>query len=279
MPDKLASSPAKPQVPAADQTLRILTFLARQRGPVAARTVATQLGIPRSSVYHLLAALEEHGYVVHVPGERRWGLGTAAFELGGGYARQAPLARVGRLLVAGLADRAGESAHLGVMSGRDVLYIVEERAPRRPALVTDVGVRLPAHLTATGRAMLAALPREQVRALYPDASAFADRTGRGPTRPAELRELLRTVRAAGFATEDGEVTLGLRSAGAVVRDHAGWPAAAIAVTWPEDGDRDAGELAALVVAAAAELERRLYGRPAPAGAAPGPRHNRGDLHN
>ena len=69
-------------MPAADQTLRILSFLARQRGPVAARTIATQLGVPRSSVYHLLATLEEHGFVVHLPAERRWGLGTAAFELG-----------------------------------------------------------------------------------------------------------------------------------------------------------------------------------------------------
>lgn len=247
-------------MPAADQTLRILTFLARQRGPVAARTLATQLGIPRSSVYHLLAALEEHGFVVHVPGERRWGLGTAAFELGGGYARQAPLARIGRPLVARLADRTGESAHLAVMSGGDVLYIVEERAPRRPALVTDVGVRLPAHLTASGRAMLAALPREQVRALYPDATAFADRTGRGPARPADLRELLRQVRETGFSTEDGEVTLGLRSVGVAVRDHTGWPAAAVAVTWPEDAQTDAAALAPVVAATAAELERRLYGR-------------------
>ena len=116
------------------------------------------------------------------------------------------------------------------MTGRDVLYIVEERAPRRPALVTDVGVRLPAHLTATGRAMLAALPREQVRALYPDAAAFADRTGRGPARPASCARCCGGVRADGFASEDGEVTLGLRSVGVAVRDHAGWPIAAIAVT-------------------------------------------------
>ncbi len=247
----------RPQVPAADQTLRILAYLARQRGPVAARTLATQLAIPRSTVYHLLATLEQHGFVVHIPADRRWGLGTAAFELGGGYLRQEPLARVGRTLVAALADRAGESAHLGVMSGRDVVYIVEERAPRRPALVTDVGVRLPAHLTATGRAMLAALPREQVRALYPDASAFADRTGRGPRTRSQLRELLRAVRADGFAREDGEVTIGLRSVGAVVRDHAGWPAAAIAVTWPDESDRHHAELADLVTSAAGELERRI----------------------
>jgi DNA-binding IclR family transcriptional regulator len=253
----------RPQVPAADQTLRILAHLAHQSGPVSARTMADTLGISRSSMYHLLAALEQHGFVVHLATERRWGLGTAAFELAGGFARQQPLARLGRPLVAALADRTGESAHLAVMTGHDVLYIVEERAPRRPALVTDVGVRLPAHLTATGRAMLAALSREQVRALYPDASAFADRTGRGPRTPAELREVLRRTRAARFASEDGEVTLGLRSVAVAVLDHAGWPAAAFAVTYP--GGESAVDLEGLVEAvttAARTLSGRI-GRPTP----------------
>ncbi|MFB8387685.1 IclR family transcriptional regulator [Microbacterium sp. NPDC055910] len=245
---------ARPQVPAADQTLRILAHLTKQRGPVPAATIATALDLPRSTVYHLLATLQEHAFVVHLPEERRWGLGIAAFELAGGYARQEPLARVGRPVLADLVDRAHESAHLAVMHGRDVLYIVEERAPRRPALVTDVGVRLPAHLTATGRAMLAALPREQVRALYPDAAAFADRTGRGPRRPGELRDVLREARERGWATENGEVTLGLRSIGVVVRDHGGWPAAAIAVTWPADA---AAPDPALAANAARELERRI----------------------
>jgi DNA-binding IclR family transcriptional regulator len=198
---------------------------------------------------------------VHLPAERRWGLGVAAFELGGGYARQEPLARLGRPLLAELVDRAGESAHLAVMTGRDVLYIVEERAPRRPALVTDVGVRLPAHLTASGRAMLAALPREQVRALYPDPAAFADRTGRGPARPGELREMLREVRERGYSLEDGEVTLGLRSVGVAVLDAVDWPIAAIAVTYPTEGGPDAASLAELVRPIAHELGRRIRGAP------------------
>ncbi|MBD8012666.1 IclR family transcriptional regulator [Microbacterium sp. Re1] len=244
----------RPQVPAADQTLRILRHLARRPAPIAATALARELGIPRSTVYHLLATLEEHGFVVHLAQERRWGLGTSAFELAGGYARQEPLARLGRPILAGLADRVGESAHLAVMSGRDVLYIVEERAARRPALVTDVGVRLPAHLTATGRAMLAALPRAQVRALYPDTAAFTDRTGSGPARPAELREVLRQVRQAGVATEDGEVTAGFRSVAAAVHDHAGWPIAAVAVTWEDAREAPAQEE---VTAAARMLQSRL----------------------
>lgn len=244
------------QVPAAQNTLRILSYLAGRPAPVAASAIARELELPRSTVYHLLTTLAAHGFVLHMKEDRRWGLGTSAFELAGGYARQQPLARIGRPLVAALSDRLGESTHLAVMSGGDVLYIVEERAPRRQALVTDVGVRLPAHLTASGRAMLAALPREQVRALYPSASAFPDRTGLGPRKPSDLRELLRTVRGRGYATEDSEVADGLRSVGAVVRDHAGWPVAAVAVTWA-GGELDERTLAGAVIETAATLESRL----------------------
>lgn len=250
----MSDTPAR-IVPAADQTLRILTMMSRARGPLAASVIAKALGIPRSTVYQLLDTLQVNGFVVHV--SRTWGLGTAAFELAGGYARQEPLARLGRPLLATLTDRIGESTHVAVMSGRDVVYIVEERAARRPALVTDVGVRLPAHLTASGRAMLAALPAEQVRALYPDASAFADRTGRGPRSLSELRALLRETRAAGVASEDGEVTAGMHSVAVAVLDHAGWPVAAVAATWSEYGTTDTAAVTAAVSEAAATLAMRL----------------------
>lgn len=249
--------PDKPQVPAADHTLRILSLLAKQRGPMAAATIATSLGLPRSTVYHLLATMAAHGFVVHVADQRRWGLGTAAFELASGYTRQQPLTRLGRPIVAQLADVVGESTHLAVLTGRDVVYTVEERAPRRPALVTDVGVRLPAHLTASGRAMLALLPTEQITALYPDRSAFTLRTSAGPQSPRELRELLRQTRQDGFAFEDGEVTQGTQSVAAAVADHTGWPAAAIAITWTADAPRDQEAMTQAVRSAAARLSARL----------------------
>ena len=106
------------KVPAADQTLAILAHLAAQRGPVPAATIAQALGIPRSTVYHLLTVMQERGFVVHLPEERRYGLGIAAFELSSGFSRQQPLARLGRPLVAVLVDRLGESGHLAVLHGR-----------------------------------------------------------------------------------------------------------------------------------------------------------------
>jgi DNA-binding IclR family transcriptional regulator len=137
-----------------------------------------------------------------------------------------------------------------------VLYVVEERAPGRPSLVTDVGVRLPAHLTASGRAILAALPAAQVRALYPSAEAFVDRNGVGPRTPSALRRLLADTRRRGYASEDGEVTPGLASVAAVVRDHTGHPVAGLAVTYA-DGTPE--RVRDPVMATAAELTQRLGG--------------------
>ena len=249
-------------VPAARQALAVLRHLAGQAGPVPAAAIARDLGLPRSTTYHLLAVLAEEGFVVHLPEERRYGLGVAAFELGSAYSRQAPLARLARPLLARLVEVVGQSAHLAVLHGRDVLYIVEERAPRSPTLVTDVGVRLPAHLTASGRAVLAALPAAQVRALFPDRASFSDRTGVGPSRLSALREVLIGVRARGVATEDGEVTVGLASVAAAVLDHSGHPVAGIAVTFAVDAVPPAGRdvVADAVLACATELSRRIGGQ-------------------
>jgi DNA-binding IclR family transcriptional regulator len=250
-------------VPAARHTLALLQALARQPGAVPAAALARDLGLPRSTTYHLLAELVAAGFVVHLPEERRYGLGVSAFEIGSAYSRQEPLARLARPVLARLVDTVGHSAHLAVLHGREVLYVVEQRAPGRPPLVTDVGVRLPAQLTASGRALLADLPAAQVRALFPDAHAFVDRHGEGPRKLSELRRLLSEVRRSGYATEDGEVTPGFASVAAAVHDHAGRPAAGIAVTFPT-GDVDPSaraELAVRVSRAAAELCRRINGRP------------------
>lgn len=219
------------KVPAAQQVLGILSYLGQQAGPVPAAAIARDLALPRSTTYQLLTTLADEGFVVHLADERRYCLGVAAYELGTGYTRQAPLQRVARVPLAGLVDRVGHTAHMAVLHGREVFYVIEERAPGRPPLVTDVGVRLPAHLTASGRAMLAALPDAQVRALFAGPDAFVHRHGAGPGSRSALRRLLVEARRAGHAREDGEVTPGFASIAAAVLDHARHPVASVAVTF------------------------------------------------
>ena len=248
-------------VPAATRTLRVLRFLATQPAPVTLDRIATACSLPRSTAYHLMDAMVAEGFVVHLPEEHRYGLGVAAFEVGSGYSRQEPLARIARRPLARLVDATGQSAHLAVLHGRDVLYVLEERAVGRPPLVTDVGVRLPAHLTASGRAVLAALPTAQVRALFPDRSAFSTRTGLGPASPSALRALLVDTRRRGHATEHGEVTPGFASVAAAVVDHNGYPAAGIALTFTAEEPAATSQVARAVRRAAPEVTERLGGTP------------------
>lgn len=245
-------------MPAAHQVLAILSHLARQAGPVSAAAIARDLRLPRSTTYQLLTTLAASGFVVHLADERRYGLGVAAYELGTGYTRQAPLQRLARVPLAALVDRTGHTAHLAVMHGREVIYVIEERAPGRPPLVTDVGVRLPAHLTASGRAMLAALPGPQVRALYPDVDAFVARHGAGPRSYSALRRLLVQSRRRGHAVEDGEVTPGFASVAVAVLDHAAHPVASVAVTYPRPEATEA--LRALLVAEVSRTARAIAHR-------------------
>jgi DNA-binding IclR family transcriptional regulator len=248
--------------PAASQALAVLRLLARHTEPVPASAIARDLDLPRSSVYHLLTVLADQGFVVHLADERRYGLGVAAFELGSAYSRQAPLQRLARQLLVHLVDVTRHNAHLAVLHGRDVLYVIEERAPGRPPLVTDVGVRLPSQLTASGLAMLASLPPQQVRALFPSRAAFVQRHGVGPRTLPGLRAALSRVRRDGYALEDGTVTPDFASVAAPVLDHTGHPVAGIAVTYPAaevtSGQRQA--MVDQVIRTATDLTRRMGGR-------------------
>lgn len=249
--------------PAADTVLQILVLLARQLEPVPAATVAAALGLPRSTTYRLLGSLVDAGFVSYLPEEKRYGLGVVAFELGSSYSRQMPLRRVAQPVLARLVTATKENAHLAVLHGPDVFYVIEQRAPRRRALVTDAGVRLPATLTASGLAILSALPAAQVHAIYPDADTLVDREGRGPTSLAELGHLLDEVRTRGHALEDGQVTSGLASVGVPVLDRTGYPIAGISVTFEAarvDGARRA-QLVEAIRRAAGTLSRRLGARP------------------
>ena len=251
---------------AAVRALGLLRLLASSPGPLPASTLATRLGIPRSSTYHLLAALSAEGFVVHYPEEGRWGLGVAAFELGAAYLRHDPLERLGRPLLVRLAHDIGSMApvvaHLGVLHGRETVYLLREATVAPVTVVVDVGVRLPAALTASGRCQLALLPPAQLRALFPGRSAFVDRTGRGPASLSALNALLRREGRRGWSEEDGHVVDGYASVAAAAVDRTGRPVASVGLTFRSDQvDGPVRErLAGAAVSVARELSRRLGAR-------------------
>lgn len=255
---------AMSDIPAARQTLRLLKYLACQSGPVRAATVVRELGIPRSTAYQLIKVMQDEGFLVHFPEDRAYGLSPLMSEIGSNYLRANKVSRLAEPLLEKLVRRTGLPvvAHLGVLHGDDIEYAVKYAAPRSPTLVTEIGVHLPAHLTATGRAILAVLPKEQVRALYPHASSLTTRNGRGPSTLRELDDILAETLARGYAVETGEITAEYASVAVASLDHNAYPAAAVGITfrkiavdiglWPQLG------AAAQITAGA--LSMRLRGK-------------------
>ena len=187
--------------PAVGRALDVLLYLARRSGPVSGAAIIRDLDMPRSSAYHLLDVLTERGFVVHLPDQRTYGLGVSAFEVGSAYLRHEPLEMWARPVLKQLVAQVHETAHLGILHGAETLYLLTEHptAAHMPVtLVTDIGVRMPAHLTASGRSILAHLPAAQVRALFPSARAFVNRNGRGPHHAAGTAAAVADRTAAGL---------------------------------------------------------------------------------
>jgi DNA-binding IclR family transcriptional regulator len=239
--------------------VRVLELLARYTRPVPTLTIARECSIPKSSAHHLLNVMRVRNFVSYYETERAWGLGVAVFEVGSAYLRSEPLQHLGRPILNELTRQTEEASHLATLRGTDVLYI-DKQAPVGPApkLVTGIGVRLPAHLTAVGRAILSELSEAQVRALYAN-QQFVQRTSRGPTTIDELLTELEEVRQRGFAFEDQMVTPGIACIASVVFSHEGVPAAAVGMTYvsAQRTQQLIDEAADLVRRAALRLSRRL----------------------
>jgi IclR family acetate operon transcriptional repressor len=249
--------------PAVGRALDVLQYLAGRAGPVTAAAVIRETGIPRSSAYHLLEVLVDRGFVVYLPDQRAYAIGVATFEIGSAYLRHEPLERLARPILKQLTATVSETAHLGILHGAESVYLLKEQpsSSRVPVtLVTDVGVRLPGHLTANGRSILAHLPPAQIRALFPHADSFITRTGAGPANLAALRATLRSERQQGWSEEVGLITEGLRSVAACTFDHTGRPCAGFSVTHrTERSTAPRPALIAAVRAAAHKLTQALSG--------------------
>ena len=241
------------KVPAATHTLAILRLLMTTDAPISAARIATQLRLPRSTTYQLLKVMVDAGFVMHLKSHRTYGLGAAAYSLAQAYSTQQPLVRASTRHAQALAKLAGGSAHVSrLSSGMEVLYVLEERSTAAVSLITDVGVRLAAERTASGRAMLAALPDAELK-------ARVDAAGLG-RQWQKIHTMVRQVRSRGWAEETEEVSVGQSSIAAAVLDHTGRPAAALAVTFtPEVGVDKHAELVAETCRRAQQVHTTLFG--------------------
>ncbi|MGC5614924.1 IclR family transcriptional regulator [Georgenia sp. Z1491] len=214
-----------------DNALKLLDELVR-RGEIRVHEAATFLGVARSTAHRLLAALVRHGFV-----RQR----TA----GGPYVPMVILDRpvvpkvthermiaAAAPVVRALRDETEETSHLALLQGNSVRFVVGYQGSRDDSTPLRTGMVLPAHATAVGKVMLAALPAESLRHLYPrGVQVLTDATLRTEE---EIGTHLRDVARRGHATNIAESAEGLTAVAVIVRDAEAAPAAAIAVAGPAE---------------------------------------------
>ncbi|MDT0444365.1 IclR family transcriptional regulator [Streptomyces johnsoniae] len=214
-----------------DNALRLIHVL-DERGELRVFEAAELLGVARSTAHRLLSTLAFRGFATRGGDSHVYRPGPALVDAGLRAIARLDLRQVARPHLLALAEETGETVHLVVLEGNGARFVdgVESSQPLRVGL--RVGMVLPAHATAAGKAILAALPPGQVRDLYP--RGVQALTGRTLQSLDEIERHLATVDRAGYATNHGESADDVAAVGVVVRDHARTPVAAIALAAPAE---------------------------------------------
>jgi DNA-binding IclR family transcriptional regulator len=206
--------------------------------------ISERISLPRSTVHRLVTALENEGFVAAATPNGRVRLGAELLRLAEGGRRD--IQRELRPLMQQLYDDLNETVDLAVLDGDHLRFIDQIPAPHRLRAVSAVGATFPLHCTANGKAVLASLDDEAVKALVP--ARLSRYTPATITRRGALLDELAEIRRTGVALDREEHTEGIAAGGFAVRDATG-TIAAISVPMPTQ--RFAGREDAIVAALAA----------------------------
>ena len=195
-------------------------------GPRTIAQISQQTGIPRAAVRRCLHTLRQLGYVDAEL--NNFSLRPKILALGYSYLSSTPLTLAAQPCLDGISKALGESSSLAVLEEDQVLYVARAATSRVMSVSLGAGSRLPAYCSSLGRVLLAHLPEAELDA-YLARTPLLARTERTVTDPARLRALLAEVRRDGYAVNDEELELGLRSIAVPVRAPGGRVLAALNV--------------------------------------------------
>lgn len=206
--------------------LAVLRAFSDVPGPQTIAQLSQRTGIPRAAVRRCLHTLRQLGYVDSEL--NNFSLRPKVLALGYSYLSSTPLTTSAQPCLDALSRQLGESSSLAVLEDDQVLYVARAAASRVMSVSLGAGSKLPAYCTSLGRVLLAQLPQPELDA-YLARTELAPRTEHTVTEPDALRAVLAQVRAQGYAINNEELELGLRSIAVPVRGASGRVVAALNV--------------------------------------------------
>ena len=206
--------------------LAVVQAFSDSRKPQTIAQISQKTGIPRAAVRRCLYTLQQLGYVDAEL--NNFSLRPKVLTLGYSYLSSTPLTVSSQPYLNAISQQLGESCSLAVFEDGEVLYVARSAASRVMSVALNTGSRLPAYCTSLGRVMLAHLPPAELDDYFAKArlKAMTDKT---VTNQKRLREILLQVRQDGYAINDEELELGLRSIAVPVRGASGQVLAALNV--------------------------------------------------
>jgi len=204
--------------------LAVVQAFSDSRKPQTIAQISQKTGIPRAAVRRCLFTLQQLGYVDAEL--NNFSLRPKVLTLGYSYLSSTPLTVSSQPYLNAISRDLGESCSIAVLDDGEVLYVARSAASRVMSVALNTGSRLPAYCTSLGRVMLAYLPPDQLDAYFARAR-LRPMTEKTVTNQKRLRELLAGVRQDGYAINDEELELGLRSIAVPVRGASGQVVAAL----------------------------------------------------
>ncbi|MGC5616374.1 IclR family transcriptional regulator [Georgenia sp. Z1491] len=239
--------------------LRLLEMFRGQQ-VVRVTDAAAELGVARSTAHRLLQVLSAHDFAVQDEG-RAYRPGPALVGLAVTLVDGLDLRSVAAPIMVDLAQELGETVHLSVLQGTQILFVHSVESSRTLRVGIRTGGTLPAYATAAGRVALAFLPDDDDRR-RPPRSGWTAVTSRTITDATRIEHLLDEARDRGYATSFGETEEDVASVAVPVLDAAGAPLAALALSAPPARLRE--DMAPTRAAVLATAARRI-GELLPAG--------------
>jgi IclR family pca regulon transcriptional regulator len=206
--------------------LAVIRAFADSRKPQTIAQLSQQTGIPRAAVRRCLYTLRQLGYVDAEL--NNFSLRPKILTLGYSYLSSTPLTLAAQPCLDGISKALGESSSLAVLEEDQVLYVARAATSRVMSVSLSAGSRLPAYCTSLGRVLLAQLPEPELDA-YLASTELLPKTTHTITDAARLREVLAQVKRDGYAINNEELELGLRSIAVPVRGASGRVLAALNV--------------------------------------------------
>lgn len=214
------------------RVLSILECFATTHAELSIAALSEQLKLPSSTVHRQIRTLVDLGYLSQNPRTKSYRIGNHFVWLCSRILNKYDLRTIARPLLRSLCDEVRETVHLVQIDGFDIFYLDKIESDRSISCVSQIGLRLPAHATSTGKLLLSAADDCVIDQLCARLPMIEPLTCNTITTPEALRAALRDAKERGYALDNEEVEIGLVCIAAPVYDMNSEMVAAINIAGP-----------------------------------------------